>query len=202
MNVCLLLDKNNVVKAWGKGKDTIGLTDNDIDKRVLNIQIDDAFDTSIIYQSTFQEDNNCFIDTSRQQFLLEQERQNKLFELSTKTEQTICFGIDVETTQGIEHFSLSSYDQVNITNLFILARSVDGQYPYHADGKSSRLFSSQEIISIGDKALNYKTYHLARFQELKKWVNRTNDIDTMKQINYDSALPDDLQENLTSLLVL
>lgn len=39
-------------------------------------------------------------------------------EISTACNQAITSGIDVATTQGIEHFSLEETDQINLTTAF------------------------------------------------------------------------------------
>ena len=46
---------------------------------------------------------------------LEEKRAAKHMEISTASEAAIEAGMDVETTHGVEHFSLEKNDQINLT---------------------------------------------------------------------------------------
>ena len=198
MDINLLLSKENIVIGWGKGKDV--MIPGSEEERSINIELPDDFDTSIIYRSTYNEQENTFSQGTRDSFFLKNIKEMKISELSSLCEATIHAGIDVETTQGVEHFSLSDQDQINLTNWLISAKSLGGEYLYHADGKDCRVFSSDEIIKIGTAGMSFKTYHLSRFQKLKIWVKRLQTKEDVEAVQYDSQLPEDLQEELDTLL--
>lgn len=197
MDINLLLSAENVALGWGKGKDIMVPKEGE---RSINIELPDDFDTSVIHRSTYDEETGTFSQNTRDAFFLEKSKEMKISDLSSICEETIHAGIDVETTQGVEHFSLSDQDQINLTNWLISAKSLGGEYLYHADGKDCRAFSSDEIIKIGTTGMSFKTYHLSRFQKLKIWVKRLQTKEEVEAVQYDSQLPEDLQTELDTLL--
>lgn len=127
----------------------------------------------------------------------------KLNELRTACNATIENGVDVVTSnsgEDTEHFSLDSYDQSNITNMFYSVLAGIDQYPYHADGKECVTYSKEDIVSIYVAAQSAITYHTTYNNMLRVLVNRTTDIDTLATITYGMTLPEDLaalmQENI------
>ena len=99
-----------------------------------------------------------------------------------------------------EHFSLDSYDQNNITNMFYSVMAGVEEYPYHADGKECTTYSKSDIVAIYVAAQSTITYHTTYNNMLRVLVNRTNDVETLAGITYGMELPQDLaaimQENI------
>ena len=73
---------------------------------------------------------------------LDEIRADKLEELSSSCNATITAGMDVDTTQGTEHFALEETDQINLTTALSAVQSGAAGYPYHADGQLCRLFTA------------------------------------------------------------
>ena len=90
---------------------------------------------------------------------LEEIRADKLEELSASCNAAITAGMDVETTQGTEHFSLQETDQINLTTALSAVQSGAAGYPYHADGQLCRLFTAAEIQAIAAASVKHKLYH-------------------------------------------
>ena len=90
---------------------------------------------------------------------LDEIRADKLEELSTSCNAAITAGMDVETTQGTEHFSLQETDQINLTTALSAIQNGSVSYPYHADGQLCRLFSAKEIQDIAEASVKHKLYH-------------------------------------------
>ena len=126
-------------------------------------------------------------------------RQHKLTEISTACHETIIAGVDVETSQGTEHFSLDIDDQINISNNALQAQ-MDSPTLYHADGEVCRMFAPLEMIAVATAAVTHKTYHTTYHNHLKQWVIRETDIDTLNGIVYGADLPSDLAANMAVLL--
>ena len=62
-------------------------------------------------------------------------RADKLAELSAACNAAITAGMDVETTQGTEHFSLQETAQINLTTAPSAIQNGSTGSPYHAHGQ-------------------------------------------------------------------
>lgn len=138
-------------------------------------------------------------DTSHEEFL--QAQQEKQMELSNQCNQTITSGIDVETTQGIEHFSLTETDQINLTNATLAINQGATAYPYHADSQMCRMFTPEEIQDIAQTAIEFKIYQTTLCNHLLTWARRVTTIEELQQITYSADnLPEDLALNMQNVL--
>lgn len=138
-------------------------------------------------------------DTSHEEFL--QAQQEKQIELSNQCNQIITSGIDVKTTQGIEHFSLTETDQINLTNATLAINQGATAYPYHADGQMCRMFTAEELQDIGQTAIEFKIYQTTLCNHLLTWARRVTTIEELQQITYSADnLPEDLALNMQNVL--
>lgn len=122
-------------------------------------------------------------------------RIGKLVEVRNVCNNMIENGIDVATKNSgdtTEHFSLDSYSQNNITNMFYSVMAGVEEYPYHADGKECVTYSKEDIVSIYVAAQSAITYHTTYNNILRTFINRTNDVNTLANIVYGMELPKDL----------
>ena len=129
----------------------------------------------------------------------------KLNELRNICNNAIVAGVDVTTSNSgdtTEHFSLDSYDQNNITNMFYSVMAGVEEYPYHADGKECTTYTKADIVAIYVAAQSMITYHTTYNNMLRVLVNRTADVETLAGITYGMELPQDLaimmQENIVT----
>lgn len=132
-------------------------------------------------------------------------RTAKLNELRNICNNAIVAGVDVTTSNSgdtTEHFSLDSYDQNNITNMFYSVMAGVEEYPYHADGKECTTYTKADIVAIYVAAQSMITYHTTYNNMLRVLVNRTADVETLAGITYGMELTQDLaimmQENIVT----
>lgn len=109
-------------------------------------------------------------------------------------------GIDIETSQGVEHFSLDETDQTNIFALYNTQSSQGESVIYHADGKECRVFTAEEFNKIVLAARKYITECTTKFNYLKIWINRSEYKLEVLSIEFTSTLPDDLLEQYNNIL--
>lgn len=129
-------------------------------------------------------------------------QQNKLIALSTACNQAITNGMDVETTEGTEHFSLEETDQINLTTAVSAIEQGAKGYPYHADKKLCRMFTAGEIKSIAESATAHKLYNTTLCNHLLMLVRRATTTAELDKITYSAdCLPPDLVENMKKILV-
>ena len=132
---------------------------------------------------------------------LEEIRADKLAELSAACNDAITAGMDVETTQGTEHFSLQETDQINLTTALSAVQSGATNYPYHADGQLCRLFTAAEIQAIAAASVKHKLYHTTLCNHLLTWARRAETKEELSGITYAAdGLPDDLAANMAAVL--
>ena len=132
---------------------------------------------------------------------LDEIRTDKLAELSSSCNDAITAGMDVETTQGTEHFSLQETDQINLTTALSAVQSGASGYPYHADGQLCRLFTAAEIQAIAAASVKHKLYHTTLCNHLLTWARRAETAEELSGITYAAdGLPDDLAANMAAVL--
>ena len=132
---------------------------------------------------------------------LDEIRADKLAELSASCNAAITAGMDVETTQGTEHFSLQETDQINLTTALSAVQSGAAGYPYHADGQLCRLFTAAEIQAIAAASVKHKLYHTTLCNHLLTWARRAETREELSGITYAAGgLPEDLAANMASVL--
>ena len=128
-------------------------------------------------------------------------RAYKLTELSDACNAAITEGMDVETTQGTEHFSLQETDQINLTTALSAVQSGASGYPYHADGQLCRLFTAAEIQAIAAASVRHKLYHTTLCNHLLTWARRAETKEELSGITYAAdGLPEDLAANMALVL--
>ena len=128
-------------------------------------------------------------------------RADKLAELSASCNAAITAGMDVETTQGTEHFSLQETDQINLTTALSAVQSGAAGYPYHADGQLCRLFTAAEIQAIAAASVKHKLYHTTLCNHLLTWARRAETKEDLSGITYAAdGLPEDLAANMAAVL--
>lgn len=132
---------------------------------------------------------------------LDEIRADKLAELSASCNDAITAGMDVETTQGTEHFSLQETDQINLTTALSAVQSGAAGYPYHADGQLCRLFTAAEIQAIAAASVRHKLYHTTLCNHLLTWARRAETAEELDGITYSAdGLPEDLDSNMAAVL--
>lgn len=132
---------------------------------------------------------------------LEQLRAGKEAEISTACNGAIIAGMDVETSQGTEHFALQETDQINLTTALSAVQAGADGYPYHADGQLCRMFTAEEIQAIAQASVRHKLYHTTLCNHLLTWVRRAATAEELETITYAAeGLPDDLAANMAQVL--
>lgn len=130
---------------------------------------------------------------------LEEKRAAKHAEISAANELAIYAGIDVETTQGTEHFSLTDKDQINLAVAKNAVDCGDTEYLYHADGKKYRSFTADEIRKISQAAMDHIMRCNIYCNHVFAWINESNSAE-LDAIVYGSSLPEHFSNNIKKLL--
>ena len=126
-------------------------------------------------------------------------REAKHAEISAASEAAIYAGMDVETTQGTEHFSLTEKDQINLTTAKNEIDKGAPVYLYHTDDTLCRIFTAEEINAIAQASVAHIIYHTTYCNHLFEWIRRA-DAAELAGITYGAELPDDLAAHMQEIL--
>ena len=116
-------------------------------------------------------------------------RDVKIKELSLACSKAITAGFDLEVEGNTMHFSMTANDQLNLQDAAVQILNGSSTIPYHPDGGEFMLIDAEDMLKIVNAANDHKTYHLAYFNALKKWVNALKRISSIQSVEYGSDIP-------------
>lgn len=123
-------------------------------------------------------------------------KEGKITLMSKTCNQLIEAGFDIELNGQIEHFSLTTQDQLNLISLSAMVASGAEAIPYHADGQVCRFYSNAEMTAIVNAATNFKIYHTTYYNALKNYINSLNTLEALEAIQYGIELPEEFQSEV------
>lgn len=115
-------------------------------------------------------------------------------------QSSIYAGIDVELSGGTEHFSLEIHDQTNIESMFSAITLGAKEQQYHCDGGEVKTYSAADVVVLYAAYKSFVTKHTTYCNLLKKWISREEDKSVVAGITYGVDLPDDLNEQMQTIL--
>lgn len=131
---------------------------------------------------------------------IEELRGQVINSLNNSVEQTIYAGVDVKTSYGDEHFSLTANDQANIGNIFNAVVMGVEEFPYHADGKECVIYPKADIVSLYVSMQTLITKLTTHGNLLKQYVNSCEDKDAVKAVTLATELTGKLAEQEIKVL--
>lgn len=131
---------------------------------------------------------------------IEEVREEVVKSLNSATEQTIYAGVDVKTSYGDEHFSLTANDQANIGNIFNAVVMGVEEFPYHADGKECVVYPKADIVSLYVAMQTLITKLTTHCNLLRQFANSCEDKDAVKAITLATELTGALAEQEVKVL--
>lgn len=141
-----------------------------------------------------------------QEELLAMAKQGRDAAIKTTRDNAIYAGVDVTTSYGEEHFTLSEKDQTLLLGIYAMAQAGAPGYPYHSVNLESRstnmcsIYTKDDIANLATAAFGHITYHESYANMLLQWLERETDVDTVYTIEYGASLPKDLQDYLDMIL--
>lgn len=131
---------------------------------------------------------------------LETAKNEKMKEINQICEHTIYNGIDIETSQGLKHFSLTDHDQTNLLSRALdvakaqlgLVSSVDLKQGalFHADGEDPCFWSVEDFTKIENATTLFKDNQLAYCKALKNYVMSLQTKEEVNQVQYGMEIPE------------
>lgn len=131
---------------------------------------------------------------------IEELREQIINSLNTAVEQTITAGVDLTTSYGDEHFSLTANDQANIGNMFNAVVIGATEFPYHADGKECVVYPKADIVALYVAMQTAVTKYTTHGNLLKQYVNACEDKEVVKTVTLATELEGDYAEQEVTVL--
>ena len=130
---------------------------------------------------------------------LDEIKESKVVEMNNIQQSIIKFGVDVELSDGtIEHFTLTDHDQTSLMGL--QTKIVEGteQIPWHTANQSEpcKYYSNKYMALIVEKALNFITYHVTYFRDLRIYIRSLENKEDVVAIAYGVELPTEYQSEV------
>ena len=115
-------------------------------------------------------------------------RNQVLNALKSACNEAITKGIDVEIDSITKHFSLETYDQINIMSLRGAVMAGATSVSYHADGEDCIVYSAANFATIANAVEAHIKHHQTYYNQLKKQTEAIDDINQVINVKYGDAL--------------
>lgn len=127
---------------------------------------------------------------------LEDVKAMKLQEIGMACEQTIYAGVDVALPAGVEHFSLTEKDQINLFGKQAQMAAGAERFEYHQDGHPCRYYTKEEMQMVINTTFSFVTYHTTYCNALNIWVKELEDVDAVHAVVYGCEVPEEYQNEV------
>ena len=127
---------------------------------------------------------------------LEDARKAKYQEIASACEQTIYSGVDVSTSSGVEHFSLTEKDQINLFGKKMQLLAGEEKLEYHEDGQPCKYFSAADMQNIVDRAMFFVSYNTTYCNAMNMWIKSITKPGDFEQIQWGVKIPEEFQNEV------
>lgn len=127
---------------------------------------------------------------------MEDARKEKYQEIATACEQTIYAGVDVSTSSGVEHFSLTEKDQINLFGKKMQLLAGEEKLEYHEDGQPCKYFSAADMQNIVDRAMFFVSYNTTYCNAMNMWIKSIKKPGDLDQIKWGMEIPEEFQNEV------
>lgn len=127
---------------------------------------------------------------------LEDARKAKYKEIASACEQTIYAGVDVSTSSGVEHFSLTEKDQINLFGKKMQLLAGAEKLEYHEDGQPCKYFSAADMQNVIERAMFFVSYNTTYCNALNMWIKSVTKPGDLDQIKWGAKVPEEFQNEV------
>ena len=127
---------------------------------------------------------------------LEEVKESKVVEMNAAQQYVIQMGIDVTLTDGsVEHFTLKDHDQTSLMGLQTKVAQGDEQIPWHTSDEAEhcKFYSNADMALITTAAMEYVTWHVTYFRDLRIYIRSLETKDEVNAIVYGMEIPKEYQ---------
>lgn len=134
--------------------------------------------------------------TNAKNLNMEDARKAKYQEIATACEKTIYAGVDVTTSSGVEHFSLTEKDQINLFGKKMQLLAGAEKIEYHEDGQPCKYFMAEDMQNIVDRAMFFVSYNTTYCNAMNMWIKSITNPGDLEQIQWGANIPEEFQNEV------
>ena len=127
---------------------------------------------------------------------LEDSQEAKVNEMNMAQQGIIAAGVDVVLTNGTtEHFTLEDHDQTSLVGLQSQVAAGEENIPWHTSDERQhcKFYSNAETRKITTTAMNYVTWHVTYFRDLRIYIRSLTEKEDVEKITYGIDIPEAYQ---------
>ena len=102
----------------------------------------------------------------------------------------------MSTSSGVEHFSLTEKDQINLFGKKMQLLAGEEKLEYHEDGQPCKYFSAEDMQNIVNKAMFYVSYNTTYCNALNMWIKSVTKPGDLDQIQWGVKVPEEFQNEV------
>ena len=130
---------------------------------------------------------------------LEEIQSQKVSEMNDAQQVTIQQGMDIQLSDGhTEHFTLTDHDQTSLMGLQTLVAQGVESIPWHTSDQTEhcKYYSNADMAIITSKALQFVTFHVTYFRDLRIYVRALEDKEAVSNVFYGMSIPEEYQSDV------
>ena len=130
---------------------------------------------------------------------LEEEQTEKISEMNEIQQLTIRDGVLITLSDGRnEQFTLKDQDQTSLMGLQTLVAQGVENIPWHSADQSEhcKYYSNADMAIIAEKALQFITYHVTYFRDLRIYIRSLKAKEEVQNVTYGMEIPVEYQSEV------
>ena len=132
-------------------------------------------------------------------------QEQKIQEMNNIQQNLINEGTEVELSDGSkEKFSLNTNDQLSLNSLSV--KNLEGltMLPWHPANEEvhCKFYSEEDMKRITDACVNFVTYHVTYFRDLRIYIRSLQTKEEVKAIEYGVDIPIEYQSEVLQALFM
>ena len=130
---------------------------------------------------------------------LEETKEEKVTEMNNTQQSVIQQGLDITLSDGtVEHFTLKDQDQTSLMGLQNLVAQGIERIPWHTADQSEhcKYYSNADMAIIAEKALQFITYHVTYFRDLRIYIRSLQTKEEVQNVTYGMEIPLEYQSEV------
>ena len=130
---------------------------------------------------------------------LEETKEEKVTEMNNTQQSVIQQGLDITLSDGtVEHFTLKDQDQTSLMGLQTLVAQGVENIPWHTSDQTEhcKYYSNADMAIITSKALQFVTFHVTYFRDLRIYVRALEDKEAVSNVFYGMSIPEKYQSDV------
>ena len=208
LDIKVKLLKNNLIEIYDKNKNLSGFKIFYKD----NILLGNYSDFNTLYRDLgdvyqLSNDGSVYIEPElipEYEPTLDEIKEQKVQEMNQVQQNLIVQGTEVELSDGSkEKFTLNTNDQLSLNSLSV--KNLEGLtvLPWHPADESvhCKFYSEEDMKRITDTCMNFVTYHVTYFRDLRIYIRSLQTKEEVKAIEYGVDIPIEYQSEVLQAML-